>query len=36
MNLTSEYGGMLLSQINLLKVCAIYGDANTIYQALGC
>jgi len=34
MNLASEYGGMLLSQINLLKVCAIYGDGIMIYQAL--
>ncbi len=34
MNLISEFGGMLFSQNQLLKVCAIYGDATSIYQAL--
>ena len=34
MNLVSEFGRMLFSQNQLLKVCAIYGDATIIYQAL--
>ena len=34
MNLISEFGGMLFSQNQLLKVCAIYGDVTSIYQAL--